>query len=55
MFLSSKASVLIVLDRLQINQAKRKNAEQDDQNNANQYATAAAVWIHLVVEGLATG
>src|SRR4029077_16017990 len=54
-FFSSKPGVFVVFYGLQINQTKRKDAEQSDESSANQHATASAVWIHLAAEGFTTG
>ena len=54
-FFSGKPSVFIVFYRLQINQTKRKDAEKPDKTSAHQHAPTSAIWIHLVVEGFATG
>ena len=47
----SQPGVLVVLDRLQINQATRKDAEQTDKSSTNQNATNSATWIHTAREG----
>ena len=52
---SSKPGVFIVLYCLQINQTKRKDAEEPDETSAHQHATTSAIWIHFAVEGLTTG
>ena len=50
-FFGSQPGVLVVLDRLQINQATRKDAEQNDKSSTDQNATNSAIWIHTVREG----
>src|SRR5436309_15870577 len=47
----SEPGVLVVLDRLEINQAKRKNTEQSDKSSTHQSATSPATWIHVAREG----
>src|SRR5438105_3002961 len=45
--LSSQSGVLVVLDHLQIDQAKRKRAEQKNEAEANDCASGSAVPFHL--------
>src|SRR5215471_8196362 len=52
---SGKTGVFVVFDCLQIDQTKRKNAEQPDKSAAHEYAAGPTVYIHFVPEGLATG
>ena len=54
-FFSGKAGVFVVLYCLQINQTKRKDAEEPDKTSAHQHATISAIWIHLAAEGFTTG
>ena len=55
MFFSSETGIFVVLDHLQIDQAKRKDAEQPDKSSAYQHATSSAVSIHFASDGLTTG
>src|SRR5204863_7941393 len=52
---SGKTGVFVMLYRLEINQTKRKDAEESDKSSATQHATVTAVWIHLAADGLITG
>ena len=54
-FFCSQTGVFVVLYCLQINQSKRKSAEEHDKSSANQGTAASAIRVHLVPEGLATG
>ena len=54
-FFSGKPGVLVVLYGLQINQPKRKDAEEADKTSAHQHAATSAIWIHLAAEGFTTG
>src|SRR5262252_4609466 len=47
----SEPGVFVVLDCLEINQAKRKDAEQADKTSAHQSATSSATWIHVAPKG----
>ena len=44
---SGQSSVLLVLDHLEIDQAKRKRAEQENEAEANDCASGSAVPFHL--------
>src|SRR6478752_4582373 len=46
----SEPCVFVVLDCLQINQAKRKDAEQADKSSTHQSAASSATWIHVAVK-----
>src|SRR6476659_5542450 len=46
----SEPCVFVVLDCLQINQPKRKDAEQADESSTHQSATSSATWIHVAVK-----
>jgi hypothetical protein len=50
MFLRGEPGIFVVLDCLQINQAKRKNAEQRDEGGAHESTTSSAIWIHVAAE-----
>ena len=47
----SEPGVFVVLDCLEINQAKRKDAEQADKSSTHQSATSSATWIHVALKG----
>src|SRR5438034_2232816 len=49
-FLRSEPCVFVMLDCLQINQAKRKDAEQRNECSTDQSATNSATWIHVAPE-----
>ena len=46
-FFSGEPGIFVVLDHLQINQAKRKTAEEGDKDETNERATNPAVPLHL--------
>jgi hypothetical protein len=54
-FLSREARVLIVLDHLKIDQAKRKEAEKKNEAEADDCASCSAVPFHLEFRGFETG
>src|SRR4051812_40498929 len=46
----SEPCVFVMLDCLQINQPKRKDAEQTDESSTHQSATSSATWIHVALK-----
>src|SRR5438874_13832458 len=54
-FFSSQPGVLVVLDHLEIDQSKRKTAEDGGEGEARQRATDATVPLHGLADLLATG
>src|SRR5262245_12861944 len=51
-YFRSQPCVFVVLDCLQIDQAKRKDAKQTDKSSTHQSATSSAIWIHVALKGL---
>src|SRR5262245_40343598 len=47
----SEPGVFVVLDCLEVDQAKRKDAKQADKSSTHQSATSSATWIHVVPKG----
>src|SRR5215211_1422893 len=50
-FFRREPGVFVMLDCLEINQAKRKDAEQADKSSTHQSATSSATWIHAALKG----